>query len=192
MALNPFEQLESFVSEPRKAFEDLATMLLQDCGKAVGRVAIYLGDGGVDAYTGDFSRSGQLRVYQTKYFTRPWSGSQKQQIRTSFETAANSQDFNLKEWALCVPVRLTRQDLKWFDGWKAEQSVPIDIIDGDDLTQMLDSADGARTRQQFRDWGVFSVRNGSPVIQARVRCIKRDPRTYQTFSLCFPISKVIR
>jgi hypothetical protein len=123
MALNPFEQLESFVSEPRKAFEDLATMLLQDCGKAVGRVAIYLGDGGVDAYTGDFSRSGQLRVYQTKYFTRPWSGSQKQQIRTSFETAANSQDFNLKEWVLCVPVRVTRQDLKWFDGWKAEQSV---------------------------------------------------------------------
>jgi hypothetical protein len=148
-------------------------MLLQGCGKIDGRVAIYLGDGGVDAYKGDFTKNGKLIVYQSKYFSKPWGESQKRQIRASFETAANSKDFNLKEWFLCVPVRLTRQDLAWFHEWKAEQSVPIDIIDGDDLTQLLDGANGARTRQKFRDWGVFSVRNGFPVIQARVRSVKK-------------------
>jgi hypothetical protein len=30
MALNPFEQLELLVSEPRQAFEDLSMMLLQE------------------------------------------------------------------------------------------------------------------------------------------------------------------
>jgi hypothetical protein len=100
-------------------------MLLQDCEKIDCRIAIYLGDGGVDAYKGDFTKSGELTVYQSKYFTKPWGESQKRQIRASFETAADSKDFNLKEWFLCVPVRLTRQDLAWFHEWKAEQSVLI-------------------------------------------------------------------
>src|SRR3981081_1259635 len=146
MALNPFEQLELLVSEPRQAFEDLSLMLLQDSGKIDGRVAIFFGDGGVDGYTGDFSKSGQLTVYQSKHFTKPWSESQKRKIRESFERAASSEEFNLKEWFLCVPVRFTRQDLAWFDEWKATQSVPIDIIDGDELTQMLENAYGARSR----------------------------------------------
>lgn len=183
MALNPFQQLELIVSEPRQAFEDLSMMLLQDSGKIDGRVAIYFGDGGVDGYTGDFSKNGQLTIYQSKYFTKPWNDSQKDKIRDSFKTAATSKEFYLKEWFLCVPVRLTRQDLAWFDGWKAKQSVPIDIVDGDDLTQMLATPNGARTRQQFRNWGVFAVRDGSPVIQAKVRCLKCDPRAHQTYRL---------
>jgi hypothetical protein len=183
MALNPFEQLELLVPEPRQAFEELATMLLQDCGKIDGRVAIYLGDGGVDAYRGTFSKSGQLTVYQCKYFTKVWDDSQKQKIRESFERAANSDDFTLREWFLCIPVRPRRQDLRWFDEWRRTKSVPIELVDGDDLTRMLEGASGPRTRQAFRNYGVFSVRHGFPVIQSRVRCIKRDPKTSQTFRL---------
>ena len=183
MALNPFEQLELLVSERRQAFEDLSMMLSQDSGKIDGRVAIYFGDGGVDGYTGNFSKQGQLTVYQSKYFTKLWGNSQKDKIRDSFKTAATSKEFKLKEWFLCVPVRLTRQDLAWFDKWKAKQPIPIDMVDGDDLTQMLATANGARTRQQFRNWGVFAVRDGSPVIQAKLRCLKCDPRAYQTYRL---------
>jgi len=111
MALNPFEQLELFLSEPRMAFEDLATMLLHDHGKTDGRVSLFLGDGGIDAYKGEFSKDGQLTVYQSKYFTKVWTDSQKQKIRESFERASHSNDFTLAEWFLCIPVRPTRQDL---------------------------------------------------------------------------------
>src|SRR5271166_3775561 len=186
--LNPFEQLELFLAEPRTAFEELATMLLRDCGKTDGRVSIFLGDGGIDAYKGEFSKNGQLTVYQSKYFTKVWTDSQKQKIRESFERASGSNDFTLAEWFLCIPVRPTRQDLRWFDKWREKKSVPIDLIDGDDLTKMLaDEKRGSRTRQQLRDWGVFTVRDGYPVIQARVRCRKPDPRTRQTFRLLVSI-----
>jgi len=52
---------------------------------------------------------------------------------------------------------------------------------------MLEGNAGARTRQRFRDWGVFTVRGGSPVIHARVHCVKLDPKTGQTFRLLVSI-----
>jgi hypothetical protein len=164
-------------------------MLLHDHGKTDGRASLFLGDGGIDAYKGEFSKDGQLTVYQSKYFTKVWTDSQKQKIRESFERASQSNDFTLAEWFLCIPVRPARQDLRWFDEWRKKQPVPIpiDLIDGDDLTKMLASEKGSRTRQRFRDWGVFTVRHGYPVIQARVRCRKPDPRTGQTFRLLVSI-----
>jgi hypothetical protein len=187
MALNPFEQLELFVSEPRQAFEDLVGMLLADAGRIDRRLRIFCGDGGIDGYQGEFSRGGSLTVYQSKYFTKPWGDSQKQQIRESFRRAAESMEFNLERWFLCIPVRLTLRDVRWLDEWRSKQSVPIELVDGDELTQMLQGGAGARTRQSFKDWGVFSVRNGSPLIQARVRCIKLGSRTGQTFRLVVSI-----
>lgn len=187
MALNPFEQLELFVSEPRQAFEDLVGMLLADAGRIDRRLRIFCGDGGIDGYQGEFTKGRGLTVYQSKYFTKPWGDSQKQQIRDSFRRAAESTEFNLEQWLLCIPVRLTLKDVRWFDEWRSKQSVPIELVEGDELTQLLQGDSGARTRQCFRDWGVFSVRDGFPVIQARVRCIELDSRTGQTFRLVVSI-----
>jgi hypothetical protein len=183
MAQNPFEQLQYFVPEPRQAFEDLVAMLLQDCRKIDGRTKVHCGDGGVDGYKGNFAKDADLVIYQIKYFPNPLENSQKQQIRSSFKVASESERLRLKEWILCIPTRPTRKDLSWFHEWSGQQTVPIDMFDGDDLTQLLESPDGGRTRERFRDWGVFSVRSGSPVLQARIECVARDPRTRQTFRL---------
>src|SRR3989475_8844046 len=123
MALNPFEQLRLFLSESRTAFEDIVGILLEEAGKIDGRIKVHLGDGGVDAYKGSFGDGGELVVYQSKYFPDPWQDSQKQQIRDSFRTANESPLFNLKEWYLCIPTRPTKEDLRWFDEWKAKQLI---------------------------------------------------------------------
>src|SRR6516225_2961447 len=155
MALNPFEQLQHLVPEPRAAFEEIVAILLKDHGKSDGQVRVCLGDAGVDAYQGSFGEQGELIVYQSKYFPGQWKDPQKQQIRESFRTASESSLFKLKEWYLCVPARPTKEDLRWFDNWSRQKSVKIDLIDGDDLTKMLQAPEDARAREELRKWGVF-------------------------------------
>jgi hypothetical protein len=181
MALNPFEQLEILVAEPRQAFEDLVGMLLEDLGLIDGRIRVFRGDGGVDAYSGSFAEGEQVTVYQCKHFTKRWDNTQTKQINDSFETANNG--CRLKEWFLCIPVRPTINDVRWFDNWAKNKAIPVELLDGDALTKMLSDQRVGRTRQRFRDWGVFSVRDGFPVLQARVRCIALDSRSGQTFRL---------
>lgn len=147
MTLNPFEQLRLLhsVPDPRTAFEDVAAILLRDHGLTDGQVKIHVGDGGIDSYQGSFGRGGELVVYQMKYFPEQWEDSQKQKIRDSFRTASESKLFNLKSWYLCTPSRPTKEDIRWFDTWKAKQLAEagnqsieeIDLVDGDDLVKML-------------------------------------------------------
>jgi hypothetical protein len=173
--MNPFEQLERIdsVSEPRQAFEDVVSTMLQDCELVDGRVRVFHGDGGIDAFKGSFAEGEQLVVYQSKYFTKPWANKQKEQIRGSFQTV--NKGFRLKNWFLCIPSRPTKEDLRWFDNWREKQAVPIDLIDGDDLTKLLDDRRASRTRQRLRDWGILSVPGGSSVVHAEVHCIRLSP-----------------
>lgn len=187
MALNPFEQLRllASVSEPRVAFEEIVGILLKDHGKIDGQVKVYFGDAGVDAYEGTFGEGGALTVYQSKYFPDKWGDSQKDKIRESFRTAHESELFTLKEWYLCIPTRLTKDDLHWFDTWRSKQSFKqIDSIDGDELTQMLEDPErGARARRRLREWGVFTIRDGSAVLEFSVVCAAQHPRSHTTFCL---------
>ncbi len=64
-------------------------------------------------------------------------------------TARESPDYNLKEWTLCVPVPLTKEDLRWFDEWRSAQDRPIELMDGDDLTRHLAETCCASIRKQF-------------------------------------------
>ena len=184
MALNPFEQLRLLVGEPRTAFEDTVGLLLQDYGRIDGRVKVHVGDGGIDAYKGTFGETGELVVYQTKYFPDPWGDSQKQQIRDSFRTANENPLFKLKEWYLCIPTRPTKEDMRWFDTWKSKQPVQsIDLIDGDDLSKMLEEPLGARARNRLKEWGLFTLRAGYASLEFSVLCIAEHPRSHLTFRL---------
>jgi hypothetical protein len=171
---NVFEQLENLdsVSEPRQAFEDIVTSILLDCGYTDGRVKVFRGDGGIDAFKGSLAKGGKLTVYQSKYFTGPWGDSQKQQIRESF--ASVKKDFQLKKWFLCTPSRPTKEDLRWFDTWRKKQGVPIELIDGDDLVKMLNAPCASRARQRLRDWGVLSVPGGASIVQTEARVVTMD------------------
>jgi hypothetical protein len=162
MARNPFEQLRDAVVEPRQAFEDIITLILKSLFPESRRVRIYCGDGGIDAYTGTLGKDGEADVYQVKYFPDPWRDSQKQQIREAYQRARHSKHYQLRTWTLCVPVRLTKGDLGWWDSWRAEQDRPIELMDGDDLTQSLRDERCAAARQQLDQWGVMGVQGAGP------------------------------
>jgi hypothetical protein len=137
MARNPFEQLQDVVVEPRQAFEDIVTLILKCLFPDSRRVRVFRGDGGIDAFIGTLGEGGEVDVYQVKYFPMTWGASQKDQIRDAYRTARDSKDYDLKKWTLCVPTRLTKEDLRWFDEWRRKQEKQdrsIDLMDGDDLT----------------------------------------------------------
>jgi hypothetical protein len=178
VARNPFEQLQDLVPEPRQAFEDIATSILKGVLPSGRRVRVHRGDGGIDLFTGKLGTEGSADVYQVKYFVRPWEDSQKQQIRDAYNTARHSNDYQLNKWTLCVPVRLTKEDLRWFDEWKSKQDRTIELMDGDDLTQHLAHENCAATRGKLCEWGVLGLQAGGP--QFRVTAIVRKRERYTT------------
>lgn len=157
MPRNPFEQLQDVAVEPRQAFEDVATLILKCLHPDSRRVRVYRGDGGIDAFTGTLGEGGEADVYQVKYFSVPWGDPQKQQIRDAYRTARESKDYNLKQWVLCVPVRLTKEDLRWFDEWRRKQDRPIELIDGDELTAHVADRRCAQARTKLREWRVIGL-----------------------------------
>ncbi|MCI0747568.1 MAG: hypothetical protein L0Y58_19355 [Verrucomicrobia subdivision 3 bacterium] len=166
MARNPFEQLQDVVVEPRQAFEDIVTIILKCLYPDSRRVRVHRGDGGIDAYTGMLGDGGEAHVYQIKHFPGTWGDSQKQQIRDAYQTARNSKDYQLRKWTLCVPTRLAKEDLRWFDEWRGKQDGLIELMDGDDLTAHLDDARCTAARDKLREWGVIGLQGGGPQFSA--------------------------
>lgn len=183
MALNPFEQLRNVCVEPRQAFEDVAADILRVTMPTSRRVRVFRGDGGVDVYNGTFGNQGEVDVFQIKYFPEPWGDSQKEQIRNSFRTAKESKDYNLRSWTLCVPVRLTKEDIRWFDFWRSSQSVPIEIMDGDDLATELQKPKCLSVVQKLIDFGVQGLRPGGPRFTVHGKVYAADMRTGLTFAV---------
>ncbi|WP_075089464.1 hypothetical protein [Verrucomicrobium spinosum] len=166
MARNPFEQLQDVVSEPRQAFEDVASLIIKAHTPSSRRVRIHRGDGGIDVCNGTLGNGGILDVYQVKYFPEGLDDPQKHQIRDSYKTAANCPDYKLKDWYLCLPTRLKKEDLRWFDEWKSEQPHDIYLLDGDDLTGMLHDDRCTIARATLKQWGVRGLLEGGPVLLA--------------------------
>lgn len=156
MAFNAFEQLEWVVPEPRQAFEDVTAEMLISTGRARRRIKVNRGDGGVDCYCGTFGEQGAADVYQAKYFPRPpWTSSQKQQIRDSYDRARRCIDFNLSSWYLCVPSRPTKEDVRWFDEWVRLLDVSATLLDGDDLVRILNEPSCEPARKILHDLGII-------------------------------------
>ena len=162
MARNPFEQLQDVVVEPRQAFEDVVTLIIKCIWPHSRRVRVYRGDGGIDSFTGTLGDRGEADVYQVKYFPMAWGDTQKQQIREAYQTARNCSEYQLKKWTLCVPVRLTKEDLRWFDEWKRKQDRPIELLDGDELTAYVADERCGPARTRLREWNVIGVQTGGP------------------------------
>ena len=168
MARNPFEQLQDTALEPRQAFEDITATILRCIIQGSRRVRVYRGDGGVDVFNGNYGVDGSVDVFQIKFFPQPWGDAQKQQIRDSYKTAAENSDYNLGKWTLCVPVRLTKEDFLWFHEWRGKKEHPIELIDGDDLTDALNNPACMQARAYLRNLGVQGLIPGGPHFQASV------------------------
>ncbi|HRZ46479.1 MAG TPA: hypothetical protein P5555_14945 [Candidatus Paceibacterota bacterium] len=178
MALNPFEQLKNVCVEPRQAFEEICTDILRRVVPGSRRIRVHGGDEGVDSFLGEWGPSGGIEVYQTKFFPDQWSTSQQQQIVKSFERARDSKMYHLTKWFLCVPARLTKNDLRWFDVWREKQAVAIELLDGDDLTERLSRSECREVRLRLIEWGVQGLPRQDRVVFGpgiQLRCIS-NPR----------------
>jgi hypothetical protein len=141
--------------------------MLISTGRARRRIKVNCGDGGVDSYCGTLGEQGAADVYQAKFFPRPpWTSSQKQQIRDSYDRACRCTDFNLSNWYLCVPSRPTKEDVRWFDEWVRSLDVFATLIDGDDLVRILNEPSCARARKILRDWGIIGIDNAEAILEA--------------------------
>jgi hypothetical protein len=168
MTLNPFEQLKSLQPGPEQCFEEIVSMILRHTVTDVRRVRVYGGDDGVDNFTGAWGDSGELDVYQVKYFaSSSWGAAQRQQITRSYDRAARSSSYSLRKWILVVPSDLTAKEWKWFDEWREEKQ-GISVLDGSHLTDCVLRGQCAPARNKLREWGVVGLPN-VVAIQAWVR-----------------------
>ena len=91
------------------------------------------GDGGIDILV---EVEGGFDIYQCKYFINGIGKSQQAQIRESFKAAQKSVR-NIKNWILCIPIKPSISELKWWDSWKKKQNTEIKLYDATYLLQKL-------------------------------------------------------
>jgi hypothetical protein len=78
------------------------------------------GDEGVDTLVGDFGSA--VRVYQAKFFCDGVGESQQRQIRESWRACTQASYFSrLVQWTLCLPIELSTDEVRWWQGWKKRQ-----------------------------------------------------------------------
>lgn len=104
------------------------------------------GDWGIDTYVGMLDDT--VVVWQSKFFTS-WNGEdQRKQVRDSFKQLmekAQSENFVVDAWTLCVPCVLAPGEQQWFDRWAAkarrEHGVAVTMWNGVKLRRLLMQAD---------------------------------------------------
>ncbi|QEK12338.1 hypothetical protein FQB35_08085 [Crassaminicella thermophila] len=123
----------------RDIFESICVELYQHKYQDAHSIKVSRGDGGIDIYIGNFEET--IEVYQCKYFLDGIGDSQKSQIRESFKTAVNSDQYKVNNWYLCIPNILTIDETKWWWNWKTkmetEYRVKIILRDGSYLLSEL-------------------------------------------------------
>ncbi len=124
----------------RSKFEEICTRVFKHKfkGEFVKSVRVNIGDGGVDVFMGDIENQ-PIKVIQCKFFVNGIEESQKAQIRKSFTTAISSADFQVSNWILCVPGKLSIQEHKWWAGWKNKQMKTFGLTN--DCIELMDGAD---------------------------------------------------
>ncbi|MBW0000658.1 MAG: hypothetical protein JO015_16290 [Verrucomicrobia bacterium] len=169
MSLNPFEQLEFFVPEPRAAFNEIVETLLR-------------GEFGTEAVS-PYDVQGRLRVsgakagsplaitiYQPKYFLGRWCSFKRQQVREAFQrTLIQEGAGGPWRWALCVPAALAPEDRRWLEHWRKDQPTAIEVFAGAELLRWLQGPSGRTALERMRAWGVTVPRANSARVRGQLR-----------------------
>lgn len=105
----------------RSVFAELVTQCVASMYPAARSIRPDPGDEGIDTYYGQID--GQLHVWQSKYFCDRVSASQQAQIRKAWK-ACHSSDLigKLVCWTLCIPIEMSVEEAKWWQGWKRRES----------------------------------------------------------------------
>lgn len=148
-----FKSLKGGIEGARAAFENACENLLRKIHKekTVQQVKVKLGDGGIDIYVGELGIE-PITVYQCKFFLEEFDTAQHAQIRNSFNTAINSDKFELKNWVLCIPNVLNIDETQWWTKWKSKQ---IKIHNKD--TQFITLINGNELIDLMKTYGIYDI-----------------------------------
>ncbi len=100
----------------RALFEDLVRQLVAIEHPNVGNIEAAPGDWGIDAFVGRIT--GDVAVWQVKYFMGTLGSAQRRQITESLQrvlSMASEHGFAVVAWTLCLPVDLGPRDAQWWD-----------------------------------------------------------------------------
>ncbi|PCI41277.1 MAG: hypothetical protein COB41_10775 [Proteobacteria bacterium] len=140
-----FKSLHGNIAGAREAFENACETLFRKVhpDQHVSQVSVKQGDGGIDIFIGEFGNE-PITVIQCKFFLDSFEASQHSQIRGSFDTAVNSDDYELKEWILCIPRVITIDENSWWFKWKKKKlnehvkgNAFIQLKNGNELIDLL-------------------------------------------------------
>jgi hypothetical protein len=140
-----FKAANSNIAGAREAFEDACESLFRKMNpdKHVSQMKVKVGDGGIDIFIGEFGIE-PITVIQCKFFLDSFEDSQKSQIRDSFDTAINSDKYELKEWILCIPRVIDIDENSWWFKWKHKKIVEhskgvnfIKLTNGNELIDLF-------------------------------------------------------
>ena len=104
----------------RSKFEKICLSLFRKMypDKTVRSPRLNPGDGGIDIFIGEIGVE-PIKVIQCKFFPNKDFGEvQYRQIRESFKTANDSDNYEMKDWTLCVFSQLDLKENIWWSNWK--------------------------------------------------------------------------
>lgn len=140
-----FKSLHSNLAGAREAFETACEILYKAKHKDehVSQVKVKSGDGGIDIFIGELGVK-PITVIQCKFFLDSFDSSQQAQIRSSFNTAINSDKYELDRWILCVPCIIDIDETTWWFKWKHKQlkkysktDNSISLVNGNELINLF-------------------------------------------------------
>jgi len=181
MILNPFEQLEFFVPEPRQAFNALVESILR--GQfGTGVLHSFSKEGRIQVLEPSTGSSKRVAVYQAKYFVGRWESYQRRQVREALQRALRD-DQAVSRWTLCLPARMAAEDLRWFNDWRKQQPIEVEVVDGNDLLAKLKGPGGRMALEQVQSWGVTIPVTETVQLWGRLRVSPAAPNSGLTYYL---------
>ena len=139
----------------REKFEQLCAQLIRSTFSEAKGIRVHQGDGGIDTYTGKWGESGDLHVFQVKFFPAGLGDDQKRQVKKSLESCLANTHFRTVKWTLCLPLDLSLDETTWFENWKhtvARDSLTSDNIDywGEtELSELLFKSENRGIKEAF-------------------------------------------
>jgi hypothetical protein len=127
----------------RDKFERLIARLIKIKFSDAQEIRPNPGDWSIDVFVGKFT-SGDITVWQAKYFPDAVDDSQKDQIRKSFNQIlemSKKKGFKVGAWTLCIPTILDGDSKIWWEKWAREKQkvtgISIRLQERLDIVTML-------------------------------------------------------
>jgi hypothetical protein len=140
-------EIDSGKAGAREKFERLIARLVKLQHPSAQEIRPKQGDWGIDVFVGKLT-SGNISVWQAKYFADRIGDAQKGEIRQSFNQIIDKSKeigFKVKAWTLCIPGTFAGDEKIWWEKWyrdkQKETGLIIRLKENLDIVTMLQTRD---------------------------------------------------